>query len=245
MCSILCMCCVCSQINHSLVVSVYTCVFPRYEKERDNVCVCLWSSPLLYGVWQLHHHLCDADSFSVSLQTLPSACEEGCTAFFLFSHPLSFVSYFFISAAFAYHIPSCICICSSCVIIVSSRVIICVIFLNIQRKKWVKVWKFSAKTSVFSIFFSLLWALSCFVSVIGFFCCESMPSLCPPAMLPKCWISIWWSLKGPRKWRWTLGLKEVGMGVGIASFRKKTLMGGEVEKGGGQKEFGKDCCSKN
>lgn len=24
--------------------------------------------------------LCDADSFSVSLQTLPSACEEGCTA---------------------------------------------------------------------------------------------------------------------------------------------------------------------
>lgn len=32
------------------------------------------------------------------------------------------------------------------------------------------------------------------------------------------------------------------MGVGIVSFRRKRLMGGEVKQGGGQKEFGNDCC---
>lgn len=39
--------------------------------------------------------------------------------------------------------------------------------------------------------------------------------------------------------------ERVRMGVGIASFRRKRLMGGEVEEGGGQKEFGKDCCWRN
>lgn len=33
-----------------------------------------------------------------------------------------------------------------------------------------------------------------------------------------------------------------GSGNGV---EEKSLMGGEVDKGGGQKEFGKDCCSKN
>lgn len=43
------------------------------------------------------------------------------------------------------------------------------------------------------VFFPLSW------------CCESMPSLYPPARLPECWISIWSTLKGPRKWWRTLG----------------------------------------
>lgn len=45
------------------------------------MCVCLLSSPLLYsdGCLVVTSCLCDADSFSVSLQTLPSACEEGCS----------------------------------------------------------------------------------------------------------------------------------------------------------------------
>lgn len=155
-----------------------------------NTAICLWG-----GVY----------SFKATLSTLARH------SLFL-SRPLSFVSYSFTSAASAYQIPSCICICSSCVVILSLCVI-CVMFLIIQRIKWVKVWnlwRFS--------FFSLLWALSCCVSVIGFFCCESIPSLCPPARLPKCWISIRLSLKGSGRWRWTLGLKEVGMG-----FRKSHL----------------------
>lgn len=45
------------------------------------MCVCLLSSPLLNGdgCLAVTSCLCDADSFSVSLQTLPSACEEGCS----------------------------------------------------------------------------------------------------------------------------------------------------------------------
>lgn len=69
------------------------CVFSRLgiQKKSYDVCVCVFV--ILSSVVRclaVTSCLCDADSFSVSLQTLPSACEEGCEAFKLHNPHSSF-----------------------------------------------------------------------------------------------------------------------------------------------------------
>lgn len=87
----------------------YICVRPRLriQKERDkSVYMFMIASPLLYGVWQLHHVFVMLIPLTGSLQTLPSACEEGCSggrsrlqatltrSIIFLSHPLPLASYF-------------------------------------------------------------------------------------------------------------------------------------------------------
>lgn len=54
-----------------------------------------------------------------------------------------------------------------------------------------------------------------------------------------------WKAHGSGGECWARTGERVGMGVGLAGFRRKRLMGGEVKQGGGQQEFGKDCCWMN
>lgn len=189
---------------------------------------CLWSSPLLYGAGCLAvtSCLCDADSFSVSLQTLPPACEEGCSGTGSRWHEIHHGLTSF---------PTCIFFTFFFSLLVIKFPLTCLSSVNISGLDYSHGWYFPTRltrigcmwitslkrkigdeirASVSPTFFSLIWAWSCFLSARDgvfplplFWCCESMPSLCPPARLPECWISIWSTLKSPRKWWRTLGQK--------------------------------------